>query len=72
MEKVLSIAIAALFAASVSFSAQAAENPFGMTDLDQSSQVAMSGKPDSKCGAEKKKEGKCGDNKKKEGKCGGN
>ena len=58
--------MAALFAASLSLSVQAAENPFGMSDLDQGSQVAMSSKKDGKCG-----EGKCGGDKKKDGKCGG-
>jgi uncharacterized low-complexity protein len=70
MEKIISISLAALFAAAFSFSVQAAENPFGVSDLEQSSQVAMSGKPDGKCGDDKK-EGKCGGDKKKEGKCGG-
>jgi len=61
------MALAALFAASLSLSAQAAENPFGMSDLAQDSQLAMSSKPDGKCG-----DGKCGGDKKKAGgKCGG-
>jgi len=77
MKKIISIALAALFAASLSISAQAAENPFGMTDLQQSAnKVAMStgkcaGGDDSKCGGDK---GKCGGDKKdgkKDGKCGG-
>ena len=48
--------------------ALAAENPFGLTDLDQGYQLTMSKKPEEgKCG-----EGKCGDDKKasSEGKCG--
>ena len=67
MKKIISISLAALFAASLSMSVQATENPFGMADIDQSSKVSMS---TSKCG-----EGKCGDGKKDgkcgEGKCGG-
>jgi len=80
MKKLISIALAALFAASLSLSVQAAENPFGMSDLKQDSQLAMSSKPEGKCGegkcgGDKKKagkcgEGKCGGDKKKEGKCG--
>jgi len=70
MKKIISISLAALFAASLSFSLQAAENPFGMADLDAAAKVAMSSSPDGKCGGDKK-EGKCGDDKKKEGKCGG-
>ncbi len=76
MKKIISIALAALFAASLSISAQAAENPFGMADLQQSAKVAMStgkcaGGDDGKCGGDK---GKCGGDKKegkKDGKCGG-
>ncbi len=71
MKKIISMSLAALFAASLSFSLQAAENPFGMSDLDTSSKVAMSSMPDGKCGDGDKKEGKCGGDKKKEGKCGG-
>jgi len=60
------MALAALFAASLSLSAQATENPFGMSDTVQDAQLAMSSKPDGKCG-----DGKCGgDKKKKDGKCG--
>ncbi len=78
MNKIITISLAALFAASLSFSLQAAENPFGMSDLDAGSKVAMSSSPEGKCGGEKKegkcggdkKEGKCGDSKKKDGKCG--
>ncbi len=77
MKKITLISLSALFAASLSLSAQAADNPFGMADLDKSSLIAMSSTPDGKCGGGKcgdskdKKEGKCGDGKdKKEGKCG--
>jgi len=70
MNKLISITLAALFAASLSFSLQAAENPFGMSDLDTGSQLSMSSEPEGKCGGDKK-EGKCGGDKKKEGKCGG-
>ena len=79
MKKIITMSLAALFAASLSFSLQAAENPFGMSDLDTSTQTAMSSKPEGKCGDGKKdgkcggdkKDGKCGGDKKKEGKCGG-
>jgi len=72
MKKIISIALAAFFAASLSLPAQAAENPFGMSDLEQSAQFAMSSKPEGKCGDDKKKagEGKCGGDRKKEAKCG--
>jgi len=80
MKKIISIALAALFAASLSLSTQAAENPFGMSGLEQGPQLSMSSKPEGKCGegkcgGDKKKagkcgEGKCGGDKKKEGKCG--
>lgn len=78
MKKLFSILLAALFAASLSFSLQAAENPFGMSDIDTSHKVAMStgkcaGGDDGKCGGDKK-DGKCGGDKKdgkKDGKCGG-
>ncbi|RDH82408.1 MAG: hypothetical protein DIZ80_08925 [endosymbiont of Galathealinum brachiosum] len=78
MKKIISIALAALFAASLSMSVQAAENPFGMSDIDQSSKVSMSSSKcgEGKCGGGDKKkdgkcgEGKCGGDKKKEGKCG--
>ena len=61
-------------------SAQAAENPFGVSNVDKVQHVAMSsikcgdGKEakEGKCGGSKdSKEGKCGDGKtKKDGKCG--
>lgn len=66
MKKLISITLAAFFAASLSFTAQAAENPFGMSDLDHSTHLSMSSEPEGKCGADKKREAKCG-----EGKCGG-
>ncbi len=65
MKKILSIILAAFFTASLSFSVQATENPFGMSDLDQGAQLVMSSNKEGKCG-----EGKCGGDKKKEGKCG--
>jgi len=80
--KILSLfAALALSAGLFAGSAQAAENPFGVTKLDTAQQLSMSSKPDSKCGGESKKSkcgeskkaGKCGDGKtKKESKCGGN
>lgn len=71
MKKLVSIFMAAFFAMTLSLSVQATENPFGMSDLTQGSQVAMSG--ESKCGGEDKKCGgdkKCGDGDKKDKKCG--
>jgi len=65
MKKFISITLAAFFAASLSFTVHAAENPFGVSDLGQGSKLAMSSKPEGKCG-----EGKCGADKKKDGKCG--
>jgi uncharacterized low-complexity protein len=79
-KKIVSMAIGTAFAASLSAGiANAAGNPFGMSDLQNGYQVAMSSKPaegkcgEGKCGGDKsKKEGKCGgDKSKKEGKCGG-
>ena len=75
MNKFISVALATLFAASLSFSVLATENPFGMSDLDHGTQLSMSSKPEGKCGDGKKKEakcgeGKCGGDKKKDGKCG--
>lgn len=72
-KKLTSAAIGGAFAASLmSGTAIAAENPFGMSEMDQGYQLAMSDKADEgKCGG--KKEGKCGEGKcggKKEGKCG--
>jgi uncharacterized low-complexity protein len=70
--KPLSIALGAAFVASLAGTsvANAAENPFSMTELSSGYMVADSheGKcGEGKCGGEKKaKEGKCG-----EGKCGG-
>jgi len=70
--KPLSIALGAAFVASLAGTsiANAADNPFSMTELSSGYMVADSkeGKcGEGKCGGEKKaKEGKCG-----EGKCGG-
>ena len=68
MKKIISIALAALFAASLSLTAQAAENPFGISDLEQGAQLSMS---TGKCGGDTKTEGKCGGDTKTESKCGG-
>ena len=69
----LAVALGAAFVTSLAGTsvANAAENPFGMTELSSGYMVAESkeGKcGEGKCGGEKKemKEGKCG-----EGKCGG-
>ena len=49
--------------------ANAAENPFGLQQLDSGyMQVAEA---EGKCGGEKSAEGKCGGEKSAEGKCGG-
>ena len=83
-KKLTSAAIGGAFAATlIAGGAVAADNPFGMTQLDQGYQVAMSDKADegkcgeSKCGANKaRKDGKCGESKcgankaRKDGKCG--
>ena len=68
-KKLVSIAVGTSFAAAVSGSAIAAENPFGMNELNVGYQVAMSTMPEGSCGG-KDSEGKCGDKKKMEGKCG--
>ena len=70
-KKPVSVVIGAAFAGTVGFNtAVAADNPFGLSDLDQGYKIAMSKKPkEGKCG-----EGKCGGDKIKaetEGKCGG-
>lgn len=82
MKKITTIAAGAAFAASmVTGVANAVENPFGMTELDNGYQIAMSTMPEGyygskdgegKCGGDKaKKDGKCGGDKaKKDGKCG--
>jgi len=68
MKKITTIAVGTAFAATMTAGvANAAENPFGMTELNAGYQVAMSSMEGS-CGA-KDGEGKCGD-KAKEGKCG--
>jgi uncharacterized low-complexity protein len=52
--------------------AQAADNPFGMQDLNNGYQIAMGDKPaEGKCGEKKAEEGKCGGEKATEAKCGG-
>ena len=70
--KPLSVAIGAAFITSLAGAsvANAAENPFGMSQLSSGYQVADNA--EGKCGGSMKdKEGKCGEGKmKKEGKCG--
>jgi len=76
--KPLAVAMGAAFVTSLATSpvANAAENPFAMSELSSGYMVAdshMEGKcGEGKCGGDKaKKEGKCGGDKaKKEGKCG--
>ena len=74
MKKTMTISMAALFAAFISLSVHAAENPFGMSGLQKGSQTAMSSTPNGKCGDGKSsgdKKGKCGDGKSGEkSKCG--
>ena len=80
--KPLALAISTVFVGSLAATnlANAAENPFGMTSLSDSTSITMAGK-DGKCGEgkcgekdskAKKKDGKCGagTTKKKDGKCG--
>ena len=71
--KPLSLALGAAFITSLAGAsvANAAENPFGMTELSSGYMVADS--KEGKCGeGMKDKEGKCGEGMKgKEGKCGG-
>ncbi len=75
--KPLSVALGAAFVASLAGTsvANAADNPFSMTELSSGYMVAGSheGKcGEGKCGGEKhSKEGKCGEGKCGEGKCGG-
>jgi uncharacterized low-complexity protein len=72
--KPLSIALGTAVTATLATvpAAQAADNPFGMSQLSEGYMVAGEGK----CGGMKGKEGKCGEGKcggdkaKKEGKCG--
>jgi len=76
--KPLALALGAAFVTSLAGAsvANAAENPFGMTELSSGYMVAETGMKEGKCGAThmKEKEGKCGSNmsreKMKEGKCG--
>jgi uncharacterized low-complexity protein len=68
--KPVAVALGAAFVTSLAGTsiANAAENPFGMTELSSGYMVAEGDMKEGKCGGEKKeaKEGKCG-----EGKCGG-
>ena len=80
--KPLAVAMGAAFVTSLTIApvANAAENPFAMTELSSGYMVAEKAEGkcgEGKCGADKaKKEGKCGEGKcgadkaKKEGKCG--
>jgi len=77
INKSIITAISFLFVVAFSPITSAAENPFGMSNID-TQQIHVAGKDgkcgEGKCGGEKKSakcgEGKCGDGKKKEGKCG--
>ncbi|HED18514.1 MAG TPA: hypothetical protein ENI74_03315 [Gammaproteobacteria bacterium] len=81
--KPVAVALGAAFVTSLASAsiANAAENPFGMTELSSGYRVAEGDMKEGKCGTShmKKKEGKCGESKmnkadmskmKKEGKCG--
>ena len=73
--KPVAVALGAAFVTSLAGTsiANAAENPFGMTELSSGYMVAEGDMKEGKCGGEKKetKEGKCGEGKMdKEGKCG--
>ena len=81
--KPVAVALGAAFVTSLAGAsiANAAENPFGMTELSSGYMVAEGDMKEGKCGEGKmKKEGKCGEGKcgegmdkskmKKEGKCG--
>jgi len=77
--KPLTLAMGAAFITSLAGAsvANAAENPFGMTELTNGYMVAEGDMKEGKCGAKhmEEKEGKCGGDmskeKMKEGKCGG-
>jgi uncharacterized low-complexity protein len=75
-KKPLAIAVGAAFVTTLAGTsvANAAENPFAMSELSGGYMVAESHGPEGKCGGEKKaaEEGKCGGEKKtaEEGKCG--
>jgi len=80
INKSIIAALSLMFVMAFSPIANAAENPFGMSNVDATQmQVAENGKcGEGKCGGEKKSkcgEGKCGGDKKEgkcgEGKCGG-
>ena len=49
----------------------AAENPFGLQQLDSGYMQLAASDMEGKCGGEKSAEGKCGGEKSAEGKCGG-
>jgi len=72
--KPVAVALGAAFVTSLAGAsvANAAENPFGMTELSSGYMVAEGDMKEGKCGEGKtEKEGKCGEGKmKKEGKCG--
>ncbi|MFQ5643656.1 MAG: hypothetical protein ACE5FQ_08145 [Thiogranum sp.] len=67
--KPVAAALGAVFVTSLAGTsvANAAENPFGMTELSSGYQVAEGDMKEGKCGGKMKEEGKM----KKEGKCGG-
>ena len=72
--KPVAVALGAAFVTSLAGAsiANAAENPFGMTELSNGYMVAEGDMKEGKCGEGKtEKEGKCGEGKmEKEGKCG--
>jgi uncharacterized low-complexity protein len=72
VKNTLALAVgAAVIGSMAATPAGAAENPFGLTELDSGyMQVAESDMPEGKCGGEKQAEGKCGGEKQAEGKCG--
>ncbi len=71
MKKITTIAVGTAFAASMASGVvNAADNPFGMSELASGYHVAMSSMPEGSCGS-KDGEGKCGEGKAKDGKSGG-
>ncbi len=71
MKKLTTIAVGTAFAATMASGvANAVENPFGMSELENGYNVAMSSMPEGACGS-KDGEGKCGEGKAKDGKSDG-
>lgn len=68
--KPVAAALGTTFAVSLAISplANAAENPFNMTELSNGGYMIAEGN----CGEKKEAEGKCGESKSEEGKCGEN